>query len=329
VQGERLIKILSRGAVRQPLWGVVLIFVAAACSTPEAAVTPEPTPVAESTAAAEPTAVVEEAASGQVRVALASTDLAVGSNRLAFGILGGSGPVRGLQVKTGFVFVDGDPGAVLFETGARFVEWPGGVGGVYVIDGIEFDAAGRWGMIVDGVMEDGTAIVGQSGLVVNEHSASPALGAAAPRSASKTASDVADMSELTTSRNPDPALYEMSIADAIDGGRLTVVTFATPAFCQTATCGPQVEVLSSLRLRHADSAFIHVEVYDNPNEIEGDLSNAIISPLMGEWGLLTEPYTFVIDADGFVVAKFEGFVTEQELEAAILAVPGAGDADGG
>ena len=319
-----MIKILSRGAVRQAWWSVLLVIVAAACSsTPELAVRQAPT------AAAEPAALAEEAAGGQVRVALASTDLAVGPNRLVFGVLVGSGPVRGLQVKTRFVFVDGDPSAVLFEAGARFVEWPGGSGGVYVIDGVEFDAAGRWGMIVEGVMEDGTAIVGQSGLVVNEHSASPALGAAAPRSASKTASDVADLSELTTSRNPDTALYELSIADAIDGGRLTVVTFATPAFCQTATCGPQVEVLSSLRLRHAESVFIHVEVFDNPNEIEGDLSNARISPLMDEWGLKTEPYTFVIDGEGFVVAKFEGFVTEQELEAAMLALPGAGGADGG
>jgi hypothetical protein len=294
------------------------MIVAAACSTtPEAADTPEP--------AAE----VDEAAGGQVRVALASTDLAVGSNRLAFGVLGGSGPVRGLRVKTRFVFVDGDPSAILFEAGARFVAWPGGAGGVYVIDDVEFDAAGRWGMIVEGVTEDGTAIVGQSGLVVNEHSSSPALGAAAPRSASKTASDVADLSELTTSRVPDPSLYELSIADAIDDGQLTVVTFATPAFCQTATCGPQVEVLSSLRPRHAESAFIHVEVYDNPNEIEGDLSNAVISPLMEEWGLLTEPYTFVIDSDGLIAAKFEGFVTEQELEATLRSLPGVGDKGGG
>ena len=320
MQGVPLIRILSRGAVRHAWWGVLLIVVAAACSTtPEVAATPEPTAVVEPTPVA-----VSEAAGGQVRVALASTDLAVGPNRLVFGVLGGSGPLRGLEVTTRFVFVDGDPNAVLFEAGARFVEWPGGAGGVYVIDSVEFDAAGRWGMIVEGVMEDGTAIAGQSGLVVSEHSSSPALGAAAPRSASKTAADAGDLSELTTSRIPDPSLYEISIADAIDGGRLTVVTFATPAFCQTATCGPQVEVLSSLRLRHADSTFIHVEVYDNPNEIEGDLSNAILSPLMDEWGLKTEPYTFVIAADGLIAAKFEGFVTEQELDAAIRSLAGAG-----
>jgi len=140
---------------------------------------------------------------------------------------------------------------------------------------------------------------------------------------------VTDLSELTTSPTPDPALYELSISDAIGGRQTTVVTFATPAFCQTTTCGPQVEVLSSLRLRHTESAFIHVEVYDNPDEIDGDLSNARISPLMDEWGLLTEPFTFIIDAAGQIAAKFEGYVTEDELEAALSRLPGMGDVNDG
>jgi hypothetical protein len=233
------------------------------------------------------------------------------------------------DVKARFVYVDGDATAVLFEAEARFVEWPGGSSGVYVIDGVEFDSAGRWGMIVDVVTDDGAALIGQSGLVVNQESSSPAVGSPAPLSDSKTSSDVADLSELTTSPTPDPGLYELSIADAIGGGQTTVVTFATPAFCQTATCGPQVEVLSSLRLRHTDSTFIHVEVYDNPDEIDGDLSKARISPLMEEWGLLTEPFTFVIDGEGQIAAKFEGFVTEDELEAALSRLPGTGDANDG
>jgi hypothetical protein len=307
-------------------WGIALVVAAVACSsTPEAPATPE------TTALAQPTAVVtsSSASTVQIRVALASTDLAVGSNRLVFGVLGDSGPLRAPDVKARFVYVDGDATAVLFEADARFVRWPGGASGVYVIDGVEFDSAGRWGMIVEGVMDDGTALIGQSGLVVNQESSSPAVGSPAPRSDSKTSSDVTDLSELTTSPTPDPGLYELSIADAIGGGQTTVVTFATPAFCQTATCGPQVEVLSSLRLGHAESAFIHVEVYDNPDEIEGDLSRAIISPLMEEWGLLTEPFTFIIDVAGQIAAKFEGFVTEDELEAALLSLPGTGGANDG
>ena len=38
---------------------------------------------------------------------------------------------------------------------------------------------------------------------------------------------------------------------------------------------------------------------------------------MEEWGLLSEPYTFILDRKGLVASKFEGFVTEAELEAAL------------
>ena len=65
---------------------------------------------------------------------------------------------------------------------------------------------------------------------------------------------------------------------------------------------------------------MHVEVYENAHEIEGDASRLRLDPAMAEWGLLTEPFTFVVDAGGRVAAKFEGFVTEGELEAALTAV---------
>ncbi len=303
------------------LWlGVVLIVSTSACSTtPKLAEMPEPTTIVESI----------PAKGGQVRVAVASKDLAVGLNRLVFGVLDDVGPVRSLQVTAKFVFVDHDPIMVLFETGVTFVEWPGGKGGVYVADDVEFDEAGRWGMIVEVVMGNGDTLIGQSGFVVSEHSSSPAVGAAALLSANKTASDVVDLSELTSSPTPDPGLYEISIVDAVGGGRPVIVTFAAPAYCQTATCGPQVEVLSSLRLRHSGAFFIHVEVYANPHEIQGDLSRARISPLMEEWGLMTEPYTFVINSEGRISAKFEGFVTEQELETALLSLLHLVETEGG
>ena len=61
-------------------------------------------------------------------------------------------------------------------------------------------------------------------------------------------------------------------------------------------------------------------MYDNPHEIEGDLSRAVISPMLTEWGLPSEPWTFVMDGGGIVRAKFESFTTREELEAALRAV---------
>ena len=82
-------------------------------------------------------------------------------------------------------------------------------------------------------------------------------------------------------------------------------------------------MLKQAKERHSDRAnFIHVEVYDNPHEIEGDLSNARIAPAVIEWGLPSEPWTFVVGSDGLVAAKFEGFATFDELEQALLAAMG-------
>ena len=152
---------------------------------------------------------------------------------------------------------------------------------------------------------------------------SPAIGEPAPLSVNKTDQDVTDLSELTTAPVPDPDLYRMTIADAAATGRPTVVTFGTPAYCETATCGPQLDVVSSLKDKYRQRAnFIHVEVYDNPNEIEGDLSRAKPSPLLEEWGLVSEPFTFVLDGEGVVAFKYEGFATMEELETGLTAALG-------
>jgi len=50
---------------------------------------------------------------------------------------------------------------------------------------------------------------------------------------------------------------------------------------------------------------------------EGQLQSA---PWTVVWGLLTEPYVVVLDADGVVRAKFEGAITTEELEDTLAAL---------
>ena len=109
-----------------------------------------------------------------------------------------------------------------------------------------------------------------------------------------------------------------TITEAVSSGLPTIVTFSTPGFCQTATCGPQLDVVTRLKNRHRGNAnFIHVEVFDNPNEMVGNFDVGRVSKIMGEWGLSSEPWTFVLDRFGRVAWKFEAFVTEAELESAL------------
>ena len=107
----------------------------------------------------------------------------------------------------------------------------------------------------------------------------------------------------------------MTIDEAVASGKPLVVVFGTPAFCETFTCGPQVEVISGLRERYKDRVnFIHVEIFDDPHEIQGDPDSARAVPAVLEWGLTSEPWTFIVDRNGRAAAKFEAFSTAEEIE---------------
>ena len=298
----------SRFVVGIPL--LCLLVTALACASP----TPQP--------ASAPTTAVQ---SETLRLALASSDLAVGTNRVVFGVIEDSeGPVNDAEVvvSTFYLPASGGQEGPVETVNAVFQAWPVSPRGVFTAQ-LQFDRSGGWG--IGAVVTDGEGIERKvsARVRVSDVSATPAIGAPAPRSVSKTLADVYGFSQITTDFEPDADLYGMTIAEALDAGKPLLVVFSTPAYCQTATCGPQLGVVKELKAEYGDRMnFIHIEVYDNPHEIEGDLSKAVISPTAEEWGLPSEPWTFVVDGDGVIRAKFEAFTTRDELEAALQDVVG-------
>jgi hypothetical protein len=147
---------------------------------------------------------------------------------------------------------------------------------------------------------------------VSADSAVPAVGARAPRSATPTLA-TAPVAALTTRRPPDLALLRYSIAGSLTAHRPFVVTFATPKFCTSRTCGPVVDVVDAVRRRFASSGvrFIHVEVFRDNDPAKG------YNRWMRQWRLSSEPWTFLVGRDGRVKARFEGSVSEAELAAAV------------
>ena len=94
-----------------------------------------------------------------------------------------------------------------------------------------------------------------------------------------------------------------------------VVTFSTPAFCVTATCGPQLDVITGLKEQYGGAVnFVHVEVVEDPHLLNEGRPAARWAPAVEEWGLLSEPWTFVVDRDGLVWAKFEQFTRRRTLK---------------
>ena len=287
---------------------------------------PPPAPGSQSAPSAPPVPALPAFPTGlpvPITIALASTDLAVGANRVVFAVIQmGVGPLRDAEVEAQTFHLNGaQPDTAKQTLQATFRSWPGGAG-VYVIEPT-FDAAGEWGLGIDARLPDGSKTKGGVRVNVAPTSLTPPIGSAAPRTVNKTARDVTQLDELTTDTEPDANLYQKTIAEALDEGRPLLVSFSTPAYCRTGTCGPQLDAIKQLKSERAGAAnFIHVEVYDNPAEIrEQGIASGRVVPALVEWGLPSEPWTFVIDASGVIRAKYEGFVSADELRESLDALP--------
>ena len=262
---------------------------------------------------------------GEIQSHLATKVLEVGTQRVAFLLNTQKALVKAPEVHILVVPADGSVPPT--EITAPYNAWPYGVRGSYAAP-VEFATPGDYRLTV---MPMGGEVSGKVmiDVAVLADSPIPSIGEAAPASETKTLDDATDIFSLTTAYEPDEELYRISVAEAITSGKPSVVVFATPAFCTSPTCGPQVDTVSELRAEHPDAAnFIHVELYDNPQEIQGDLSRAELVSAADEWGFTqipgwtNESWVFVLDSDGIVRQRFEGFATLAELEAALADVGG-------
>jgi hypothetical protein len=151
-------------------------------------------------------------------------------------------------------------------------------------------------------------------LLVRSRTASPAVGSRAYPSRTPTlASTRGRIAALTTRVPPDRALLRTSVAAALRARQPFVVTFATPRYCVSRTCGPVVDVVDHARKRYAHTQvrFMHVEIYAQNDPSKGP------NRWVGEWHLPGEPWTFLVGRDGRIKAKFEGSLSTHELEEAI------------
>jgi hypothetical protein len=158
----------------------------------------------------------------------------------------------------------------------------------------------------------GRPIGGLRDVVVQRTAQSPAVGAKAYPSRTPTLAN-APYDRLTTRRPPDLALLRSSVASSLRAHKPFVLVFATPRWCQSRICGPVVDIVDSARRRFAGRGvrFIHVEIYRGNNPAKG------FNRWVQEWHLPSEPWTFLVGADGRIKAKFEGAVSLAELSAAI------------
>ena len=254
-----------------------------------------------------------------IQIILGTPDVAAGTHRMAFVLQSRESLIRApsATVVSHYLPESSLQGERKETALAVFRSWPYGTRGSYTTR-LTFDAAGSWQIDVTVLDESGESRSAQLSFQVGEETEAPDVGAPAVLSESKTLADVDDIGELTTGSLRDPDLYRTTIADAVDSGVPTVIVMASPAFCINAVCGPQVEVLQQLKDKYGGRAnFIHVDFYDNPDEIQGDLDRARLSPTVLEWQLPSAEWSFVIGRDRKIAARFEAFVTFDELVQAL------------
>jgi hypothetical protein len=257
------------------------------------------------------------AGGSQIQPVIPSSDLAVGSNRLALALLrlkkGDASPTPLTDAKLNLkFFYPIQPQAVPHGGEAtpdfRFVDDK--TKGLYVAQA-QFDQPGVWGVQVTGTGPDGAAI-GPVGVQfqVKPKSETPAIGSPAPRSRNLTRYDVDDIKKIDSGLQPND-MHELTIAGAIEQKKPLVVAFASPGFCVTATCAPELGEVQKLEAKYRQQAnFIHVEIYKDP------MTRTPYETVV-EWGLPTDPWVFLVDRDGLIAAKFEGPAPVSELEPAL------------
>ena len=294
---------------------LVLVFLAGVVAAPRAEM---------ATAGTELSAPAGEA----LQVLITTSELVVGQNRFAFGLLKEHQLLEDAHVVIRVYAREGQHGQLqtevpasyarleVVEQGHRVHVHPDGtrhvhqeatdVRGIYVAQ-LTFAWPGPWGLEVRVRQSNGATEVARLTVQVRAASSTPALGTPAPRSHNLIARDVPDVRDIDTSDPPDPRLHQVRIAEAIAQGKPQVIVFATPKFCTSRVCGPVVDVVRLLLPTYSDRViFTHQEIWQ-------DVATQRVSPTVEEWRLHSEPWIFVVDGQGIIRAKFEGLTTAREI----------------
>jgi hypothetical protein len=197
--------------------------------------------------------------------------------------------------------------------------------GVYQAEDVSFDQAGFWQLDVTADVQGIGVQRGRTTFPVGAEPAYPAPGQPALHTEnltmrSKDAPIAAIDSRATTDGEvPDPELHQWTIAKALDQGRPALVVFSTPVFCVSQFCGPVTDVVQDLASRYDDRAvFIHVEIWR-------DFDKQVINQAAADWLLrgndLTEPWVFLIGADGTILDRWATLFREDEVAAELEALP--------
>jgi len=117
-------------------------------------------------------------------------------------------------------------------------------------------------------------------------------------------------------RLPDAcSFHDQTLEAALTTGQPTALLISTPQFCQTAVCGPVLDILLGLAEEFPGLQYVHAEVFENPGE--GVSAGAATTDAVNAFGLSFEPSFYVADGSGALVERLDFIFAEEEMRAAL------------
>ena len=263
------------------------------------------------------------AASADIYPVMISSELIVGENRVLFSFQDVSGAPIAKPNRTVEISFTGPNGEAVSAENGQFIWSIENAVGIFVTHAT-FPSAGNWMASFTTVAPGSPEQTIPFSFDVKAKASAIQKGQPAPSVDTPTLADVGgDVTKISTDTNPDPAFYQTSVADALAAHKPFVLVFATPKFCQTKTCGPTLDKVKAVAAKHPDVTFINVEPYllqDVDGQLQPTLDakgNLQPAPATTAYGLLSEPFVFVVGGDGKVKASFELIFTPEEIDAAL------------
>jgi hypothetical protein len=254
-------------------------------------------------------AVVDASSATAVQILVAANDFEVGTPRVPIIFFDGPNMTAAVQAVqlTAYDTSQEPPTAGWEGTAVNYSDYKV----PYWVFYPELPHAGVWGFRTFVTLEDGTQEEQLFSIQVEAQNSAPLVGDLAIPSENRTLFTEPEIAKLSSGSDPNPAFYQQTVAEALTTKRPTVISFSTPAFCQTAICAP---VLSSVEAVYDEfgtqANFIHLEIYKEFNPL-------VTADEVTEWNLPSEPWTFVIDADGVIRGRLGGPVSPRELTAVL------------
>ncbi|HUF32098.1 MAG TPA: hypothetical protein VMN58_02670 [Acidimicrobiales bacterium] len=215
-----------------------------------------------------------------------------------------SDPPRSISVRVGPA--DGELGeAVTIERHDRGIPRP------YFPLRTTLTATGAWRIVADAEGTLAETVV--NAMPPGELPAVPRPGDPLVAIETPTRSNPRGVDPICTADPPCP-LHAESLRDVIGGDRSIVLLVSTPAFCQTAICGPVLDLVVSRHEAYADRvAMIHAEVFT-------DTTATTYTDVVRAYGLPFEPVLFLARPDGTVVDRLDYTFDSTELEQSLRAL---------